>query len=117
MIARIIEWCCRVQDCLLGKIEDFGNVEGKLGGTLDASFNFLQNHKNKGQIGYHGQALRVKRTLNSFIMGIISSSKASLVTSPPRKSILLPTRITGTYRPIEGKHELGRILKVGRILR
>ena len=36
-------------------------------------------------------------TLNSFIMGKISSSRASLVTSPPRKSILLPTRITGTW--------------------
>ena len=30
-------------------------------------------------------------------MGIISSSNASLVTSPPRRSILLPTRITGTW--------------------
>ena len=32
------------------------------------------------------------------MMGMISSSKASFVTSPPRKSILLPTSITGTYQ-------------------
>jgi hypothetical protein len=30
-----------MKNCLLGKIEDFGNVEGKLGGTFDAGFNFL----------------------------------------------------------------------------
>lgn len=37
-------------------------------------------------------------TLNSFMMGIISSSRASFVTSPPRRSILLPTKITGTFQ-------------------
>lgn len=37
-------------------------------------------------------------TLNSFIIGMISSSRASLVTSPPRRSILLPTKITGTFQ-------------------
>lgn len=36
-------------------------------------------------------------TLNSFIIGTISSSRAWLVTSPPRRSILFPTRMTGTY--------------------
>jgi hypothetical protein len=35
-------------------------------------------------------------------MGKISSSRASLVTSPPRKSILLPTRITGTWTTSQG---------------
>ena len=42
---------------------------------------------------------RMGNTLNSFIIGMISSSSASLVTSPPLRSILFPMRITGTLTP------------------
>ena len=45
--------------------------------------------------GIHRQKWTLS-TLNSFMIGTISSSRASLVTSPPRRSILFPTKITGT---------------------
>lgn len=40
-------------------------------------------------------------TLNSFMIGKTSSERASLVTSPPLRSILFPTNITGTYNNAE----------------
>ena len=40
-----------------------------------------------------------EQTLNSFIIGTISSSSASLVTSPPLRSILFPIRMTGIFTP------------------
>ena len=36
------------------------------------------------------------------MIGMISSSRASFVTSPPRRSILFPTSMTGTWGTIRG---------------
>ena len=82
-----------MQNCFLCKIEYFRNVQGHFGGTFHACLYFL-GRKVRSATAKQGTSYH---TLNSFIMGIISSSRASLVTSPPRKSILLPTRMTGTW--------------------
>lgn len=115
MISRVVERRGGMQDRFLGEIEDFGDVEGEEGGAFYACLYFLcrvtsesvgacDHKKRAGGEGVGRTGEREGRegggrtgTLNSFMMGMISASRASFVTSPPRRSILLPTKITGTY--------------------
>lgn len=110
MISRIVEWRGGMQDGFLCEIEYFGDVEREEGGAFYACFHFLCHVTSAfslSLISLHttsgcerkGEVEKRKRTLNSFMMGIISASSASFVTSPPRKSILLPTSMTGTLTP------------------
>ena len=91
MLAGIVEGSSGMEYGLLCKVEHFGHVEGEFGRAFHTCFYFLMD-----RCKFVHADVGAQRTLNSFIMGTISSSKASFVTSPPRRSILLPTSITGT---------------------
>jgi|SRR5882762_2141483 len=98
VIPGIIKWGGRMKYRLLRKVEHLGHVQRHLGRTFYTRFHFL---KDLWSLPAYTSTFWNQLALKSFMIGIISISNASFVTSPPRKSILFPTSITGTCDGVE----------------
>lgn len=77
---------------LLREVYDLKDIYGSFSRAFNTSLNFLTAVESDEGDEWD----RMSHTLNSFIIGAISSSSASLETTPLRRSILFPTRMTGT---------------------
>lgn len=89
---RVVQRRQGVSNGFLREVNDFKDVYGCFGGAFDTCLDFLTT---KTLLEELDETMRIL-TLNSFIIGAISSSSASFDTIPLRKSILFPTRMTGT---------------------